>query len=291
VAHRTQHAHTCRRVVVLLALSAACSPLAAPDESAAPALVSFKIAGSSALLPFAAEAANAYMNSHPGVAIQVDAGGSEVGLAQVTAGTIAIGMSDLFARGDRGASLEDHEIGVVGVAAMANRGSFNASIKSLSMEQLRRIFTGQARNWSELGGGNQPITIISRHTGTGTRTTFGAIVLGGEQFAFDSIEAEDSSQVQTALVHTAGAISYLALAYRRAELAVFELDGTFASSENIEAGTYPIWSYAHLYTRGPATGQVRAFIDYVLSVPVQRDVLPRLGLIAMAAMKVTREQR
>jgi phosphate transport system substrate-binding protein len=284
-----QHATTCRRAVVLLALSAACSSQEVPDEPVAAALVSFKIAGSSALLPFLTQTANAYMTSHPGVAIQVDAGGSEAGLAQVAAGTIAIGTSDLFAHGDRGARLEDHKIGVVGIAAMANRGPFNASIKSLSMEQLRRIFTGQARDWSELGGRSQPIIIVRRHVGTGTRTTFGTIVLGGEQFALDAAEQESSSQVQAMLVQTPGAISYLPLSYRRAELAVFELDGTAASSENIAAGTYPIWSYAHMYTRGPATGQVRAFIDFVLSVAVQRDVLSHVGLIPLAAMKVSRE--
>jgi phosphate transport system substrate-binding protein len=275
--------------LVLLALSVACSPVKVHDASAAAAFVSFKIAGSSALLPFMAETANAYMTSHPGVAIQVDAGGSEVGLAKVAAGTIAIGTSDLFAQGDRGRRLEDHKIGIIGIAAMAHRGAFNASLHSLSRDQLRRIFTGQVIDWSELGGGKQPITIISRQKGTGSRTTFGAIILGGDHFASTCVEQENAAQVQTALMHTPGAISYLPLSYRRAELAVFELEGTPASSENIEAGTYPIWSYAHMYTRGPATGQVRAFIDFVLSAPVQRNILPRAGLISLAAMKISRE--
>jgi CheY-like chemotaxis protein len=141
------------------------------------------------------------------------------------------------------------------------------SITSLSKDQLRRIFSGQARDWSEVGGGPQPITVISRPEGTGTRTMFEAIVLGGDRFVYSSFEQESSAELQGTLLHTVGAISYLALSYRRRELAVFALDGTLPSSENIESGAYPIWSYEHLYTRGPATGEVREFIDFVSPRP------------------------
>jgi phosphate transport system substrate-binding protein len=250
--------------------------------------VTFKIAGSSAMLPFVAEAANTYMKSHADVAIQVSAGGSRAGLSQVAAGTVAVGASDLFARGDSSTGLEDHKIAVIGFAAMANRGPFNESIASLSKDQLRRIFSGQARDWSEVGGGPQPITVISRPEGTGTRTMFEAVVLGGDRFVYTSFEQESSAEVQGTLLQTVGAISYLALSYRRRELAVFALDGTLPSSENIESGAYPIWSYEHLYTRGPATGEVREFIDFVLSAPAQGDSLSLLGFILPGAMKVSR---
>jgi phosphate transport system substrate-binding protein len=294
VVNPTQDARTCRRAVVLLALSVACSQ-AEVRGAPAPAFVSFKIAGSSALLPFVAQAANAYMKAHSDVAIQVNAGGSPAGLAQVAAGTVAVGTSDLFALGDGAPQqnpemmLEDHKIGVIGFAAMGNRGPFNQSITSLTKEQLRRIFTGQARDWSQVGGGSQPITVLSRATGTGSRTTFGATVLGGDPIAPGSVELENSSQVQTMLLQTAGAISYLALSYRRDELAVFALDAVPPSAENIETGAYPVWSYEHMYTRGPASGQVRAFIDFILSAPMQRDALPRLGFIPIGAMKVSRD--
>jgi phosphate transport system substrate-binding protein len=277
------------RVFVLAVLVTACSRTEREDSAGAAALASFKIAGSTAVLPVVTEAANAFMKSHAGVSIHVDSGGSRVGLARVAAGNVAIGTSDVFVNGDLSAKLEDHKIGVVGLAAMANRGPFNESVRSLTREQLRRIFMGQARDWSEVGGGSQVITVINRPDGSGTRAAFRSIVLGGDQFVHGTTEQETSAQLQATLLETRGAISYLAISYRHPDLAVFEFEGQPPSSDAIATGAYPIWSYEHMYTLGPAVDQVRAFIDFVLSPPIQNDALVRAGFIPIGSMKVSRQ--
>jgi len=248
-----------------------------------------KVAGSSAVLPFAAEAANAFMRSHPGAAITVEAGGSRQGLAKVAAGSIAIGTSDVFATGELLPVIEDHKIGVVAFAAMANRGPFNASIASLTLAQLGGIFSGTIRDWSEVGGGAQPITIVNRARNSGTRGAFGSIVLGGDKFAPGSEEQESSALVQTMLLEKVGAISYLALSYRHADLKMFAVDGVEPTPENIERGAYPIWSYEHMYTRGPASGEAQSFIEFVLSPSMQGAALEHGGFIPIEAMKVARD--
>ena len=70
---------------------------------------------------------------------------------------------------------------------------------------------------------------------------------------------------------------------------VLLVDGVEPTAENVEKGAYPIWSYEHLYTRGPALGDARAFIDFVLSSPMQGAVLEHGGFIPIAAMKVARD--
>jgi phosphate transport system substrate-binding protein len=247
-----------------------------------------KVAGSSALLPVAAEAANSFMRAHPGSAIQVEGGGSRQGLAQVAAGAIAIGTSDVFATGEVAPQLEDHKIAVVAFAAMANRGPFDASITSLTRGQLRGIFSGEIRDWSEVGGDAQAITIINRARNSGTRAAFGSIVLGGDKFAAGSEEQESSALVQTMLLQKVGAISYLALSYLHADLKTFAVDGVEPTRENIERDVYPIWSYEHMYTRGPASDDARRFIDYVLSPTMQDGLLGHGGFIPIATMKVAR---
>ncbi len=277
------------RALALALCLLACTPRGTDDSLDAAPLANFKIAGSTAVLPFATQAANAFMKTHPDVSIQVDPGGSHTGLAKLAAGNVAIGASDVFAGGDLAGKLEDHRIGVVGFAAMANRGPFNESIHSLTKQELWRIFAGQVRDWSELGGESQAITMINRPKTSGTRAAFASIVLVGDQFVSGAIEQESSAQLQTTLLETRGAISYLAIPYRHPDLAVFELDGVPASPENISTGVYPIWSYEHMYTLGPATDKVRAFIDFALSAPMQSDTLVRAGFIPIGSMKVSRE--
>jgi phosphate transport system substrate-binding protein len=177
----------------------------------------------------------------------------------------------------------------VAFVAMASRGPFDASIPSLSLPPLAGIFSGKIRDWAEVGGSAQPIMIVNRAKNSGTRGAFGSIVLGGENFATGSEEQESSALVQTMLLQKVGAISYLALSYRHADLKMFAVDGVEPTPENIERGAYPIWSYEHMYTRGPASGDARAFIEFVLSPAMQGAVLEHGGFIPIGAMKVARD--
>ncbi len=261
------------------------------DGAATPASagVQITLAGSSALVPLATEAANRYMRAHPGVTLQVSAGGSRQGLAQVAAGAVTIGDSDVFAPADQAGALEDHKIAVVAFAPMANKGPFNAGVGSLTQDQLRGVFTGQVRNWSAVGGTDQAITVINRARNSGTRAVFGAIVMGGDNFVEGTAEQDNSGQLQGMLTQQVGAISYLALSYRTPALQVFSYNGVEATPTNVESGRYPIWSYEHMYTRGPATAAVRAFLDFMLSPEVQNDVIPRMNFIPVARMLVSRD--
>jgi phosphate transport system substrate-binding protein len=276
-----------RRVVSLLAVLAlcGCGRSRSGERSDAGAIAVVKVAGSTAILPFATEAANLYMRANPGTAIEVEGGGSKHGIDLVAAGTVGIATSDVTAPDDIAPSLEDHPIAVVAYAVMANRGAYNESVTSLTRAQLRGVFSGEIHDWSELGGLHQPIVVVVRPKGSGTRASFGSIVLGGDRFPVDAKEQESSALVQTMLLQTVGAISFLSLSYSHPDLKTFAVDGIAPTRQNVEDGAYPIWSYEHMYTRGPARGQARLFIDFVLSPQMQNEILVRDGFIPASAMK------
>lgn len=247
------------------------------------------IAGSSAMLPLVTEAANRYMHKRPDVAIDVSAGGSTRGLQGVLSHELSIGTSDIIAPGEEGSKLQDHRVAVTGFAAMANRGAFNEKLESLTLAQLRGIFSGAIKNWSEVGGGGQPIVVINRRKGSGTRVTFGNIVLGGDHFV-QSVEEESSALVRTMLEQTTGAISYLALSYRRDNLKCFGIAGVAPNNENVATGTYPIWSYEHMYTLGPAIGAAKDFLDFMLSPETQNTLVPTSGFLPVALMRAVEQK-
>ena len=182
-------------------------------------------------------------------------------LADVASGAVHLGDSDIFAPDDLKAQLVDHKIAVVGFAAMANKGAFNEKVPALTIDQMAKVFAGTVKDWKELGGAPQPIIVINRAAGSGTRTVFGNAVLGGDKFVEGQTE-DNSGALVAKLKQTKGAISYLALSFKDDSLVTIPVrtdQGTIEpTTENIAAGTYPIWSYEHMYTKGEATGATRS---------------------------------
>lgn len=251
-----------------------------------------RASGSSALGPLVNAAKEKYEAAHPGSSIEVSAGGSKKGLSDVSSGASHIGSSDIFAAADQ-KDLVDHKVAVVGFAAMANKGDFDSKVTALTQDQLAKIFMGEIKDWKEVGGSAQPIVVINRAAGSGTRTIFGNLVLGGDKFVESQTE-DNSGALVTKLKQTKGAISYLALSFADPDLVTINLknkaDSIVPGTDTIESGAYPVWSYEHMYTKGEATGSVKDFLDYVQSAPFQNDVLPNVkGFIPVTAMKVTRD--
>jgi phosphate transport system substrate-binding protein len=287
----------------LAGISTGCDKSAPPETSQAPAAVSpekpaaqsaVRASGSSALQPLVNAAKEKFETLHAGASIEVSAGGSKKGLTDVAAGAVQIGNSDIFAPEDLKAKLVDHKVAVVGFAAMANKGPFNQKVTALSIDQLAKIFSGAIKNWKDVGGSDQGITVINRAAGSGTRSVFGGIVLGGDKFVESQTE-DNSGALVTKLKQSKGAISYLALSFSDPELLVMSLKSGEQVVEpgqaSITSGAYPIWSYEHMYTMGDPVGPTQQFINYVLSPEFQTGVLPSVkGFIPVVAMKVQREK-
>ena len=252
-----------------------------------------RASGSSALQPLVNAAKEQFEARNKGISVEVSAGGSRKGLADVAAGAVQIGDSDIFAPDDLKAQLVDHKIAVVGFAAMANKG-VGDKIAALTLQDLGRVFSGAVTNWKEVGGDPLPVVVINRAPGSGTRAVFGNIVLGGDRFVESQTE-DNSGALVAKLKQTKGAISYLALSFKDDELVTLSLKGTGAGAidptdANIESGAYPIWSYEHMFTKGEASGQAKAFLDYVLAADFQKGTLPTVkGFIPVTDMKVNKD--
>jgi phosphate transport system substrate-binding protein len=263
-------------------LVTACSPAGA----AKPPPTTITIAGSTALVPLLQEAAKRYAKDHPNVVVNISGGGSHTGLAKVLAGEVTFGASDVVDKEHPG--LVDHRVAVIGLAAMAHKGSYNAGIDSLTKDEIRDIFTGKIKNWNEIGGDDQPIVIVNREKGSGTRAAFGELALGGDLFVAGE-ELDSSTKVLKALQEKRGAVSYLALSYKDDSVQTLRYDGITPSTENIIINRYPLWAYEHLYTKGSPSEAAQDFVGFVTSGRFQREVLPKLGFIALHDMRTVRD--
>ncbi len=252
-----------------------------------------RVSGSSALQPLVNAAKEQFESRNKGISVEVSAGGSKKGLADVAAGAVQIGDSDIFAPDDLKAQLVDHRVAAVGFAAMANKAAGD-KVTSLSLQDLGRIFSGAVTNWKDVGGDPQPVVVINRAPGSGTRAVFGNIVLGGDKFVESQTE-DNSGALVAKLKQTKGAISYLALSFADPDLRVLSVKTDAGVVEpgaaTVASGAYPIWSYEHMYTRGAATGPTKTFLDYMTGADFQEHALPSVkGFIPITQMKVSRDK-
>lgn len=245
--------------------------------------------GSSALQPLAEKAAQLFMEKNPNAKVQVQGGGSGTGLKQVSEGGADIGNSDIFAEEKldeaKAKELVDHKVCVVGFATVVNS---DVNVDNLTKQQLIDIFTGKITNWKDVGGNDLKIVILQRPKSSGTRATFKKYALdGAEEAEGMALTEESSGAIKKALAETPGSISYLALSYLDSDVKALKYEGVEPTAENIINGSYPIWSYEHMYTKGEPTGAVKAFLDFMASDEV-KQIITQMGYIPTSDMKVSR---
>ena len=261
---------------------------------------SITISGSSALLPLMEQSIEKFNEEYPDVEISAQAGGSGTGLTQVLDGTVDIGNSDIYAEDkleeEQAKELVDHKVVAQGFAVVVSK---SLGIDNLTKDQIKDIFSGKITNWNQITkedgttGPDKEIFVVHRKSGSGTRATFEEKILDGDKsLENDSIGVMQDSNgaVLTAMKQNEGAISYIGLAYMNTEeaqevLTTVKIDGKSDDKANICDGSYPFWSWGHMYTKGEPDEVTKTFIEFVSSSENQ-DSLENLGFISGSEMNV-----
>lgn len=254
---------------------------------------SITASGSSALLPLAKDAADAFKEKNPNVSITINGGGSGTGLKQVAEGAVNIGNSDVAAEdkleADLAKDLVDHKVCVITMAPVVNK-DLAKEVSSLTKEQLIDVFTGKATNWKEVGGPDEPIVLITRPKTSGTRALFEKYALdGNEEATNQSLETDDSGTLLETVSTQKGAIGYVALSYlvNNDKVAPMGIDGVQPSLESTYDGSWPVWGYEHMYTKGSPSGVIKDYLDFIMSDDYA-DQLEAQGYNVTSKMKVER---
>ncbi|MFI0469207.1 phosphate ABC transporter substrate-binding protein [Saccharopolyspora sp. 5N102] len=243
-----------------------------------------RVSGSTTVNPVVADSANV-LRSH-GVTITLDTqGGSAGGLAQLASGQIDVAMSskplgDADRKRYSNADLVATEIGRDAVAIVIHRDVYDAGVKSLTHDQVQRLFEGKVANWSELGGPNLPVYVYNKEPGRGTREVLDKFLYGDEAGAPpDPVGGNyaivgGNEETRTKLATTPGAVAPLSVAFTEGQqdLAVVSVEGALPTGEDVRNGKYPLARPLLLITDGQPEGNVRTLVDFVLSPEGQRFV-------------------
>ena len=233
-----------------------------------------QLAGSTTVQPLAEQLAEAFMDINPDVVVEIQGGGSSVGVTSAGEGTVDIGNASRAIKDsemETFPNLNVYTIAYDGIAIVTNP---ELDIPTLSEDQVRAIFSGEIVNFSEVGGPDAEIVVVSREEGSGTRTAFEELVMeytdeNGEKvlapITENALLQQSNGQVSTVVSTTPNTIGFLSFGYLSDAVKGVAIDGVEPNVDNVKNGSYSIYRPLNMLTNGEADGLAKAFIDFILS--------------------------
>jgi phosphate transport system substrate-binding protein len=240
---------------------------------------SITMSGSTSMEKLANVAAEAFMVEYPGVIVSAEFIGSSAGVEAVIAGTVDIGNASRNLKdSEKQSGAVENIIAIDGIAVIVDKAN---TVTNLTKDQLIQIYKGEVNNWSQVGGADQPIVVVGRESGSGTRGAFEEI-LEIEDMAKYSNEINSTGGVMAKVASTEGAIGYVSLDVLDNSVIAVNLEGVEATPENIKAGDYLLSRPFVMATKGEISEQndlVQIFFEYMKS-DEGKALIESVGLIS-----------
>jgi phosphate transport system substrate-binding protein len=237
--------------------------------------------GSDTLVNLALAWAEAYIELRPEVRISVTGGGSGTGIAAMINGTVNIANASRAMKPEEIAAAEANGITPVEFAvardAIAVVVHPSNPVDRLTLQQISDIYTGKITNWNQVGGQDRPIVLLSRESNSGTYVYFleNVIRLGDKEsdllFSSDTLLMPSSEGISAEVRQNPNAIGYDGLGYVTPDQKVVAVARdanrpyVLPSGDTVNDGSYPISRPLYMYTAGEPTGEIKVYLDWILS--------------------------
>lgn len=235
------------------------------------------VIGSNSVQPFAELLAEEFNQKQRGFVVDVQGGGSTVGVQATRDGIADIGMvSRSLKKEEQAEGFRAVTIARDGLAIVVHPSN---PISGLSVKQIRAMFAGELTDWSQVGGSGGPIRLIVREESSGTREAFMTLVMGkGQRVSRKAISQDSNGAIKELVKEDRHSIGFMSLGLVTKELKALRVDDVSATVENVVTGTYPLVRPFLFITKAEPSPEATKFIEYVLS-PEAQAVLVREGLV------------
>ncbi len=252
----------------------------AADNTASDLTGSVTMAGSTSMEKLANALSESFMAEYPGVTVNAEFTGSGAGIESLIAGSVDIGNSSRNLKDEeksQGAVENIVAIDGIGVIVDPDNG-----LDGLTKEQLVDIYTGNISNWSELGGTDEPIVVVGRESGSGTRDGFESILDVKDACTYAN-ELDSTGAVIAKVASTPGAIGYASFGDLNDSVKTLSLDEVMPSIETIKDGSYILQRPFVMATMGEISEQsdaVQAIFAYLKS-DAGKQLVESVGLVTV----------
>ena len=219
-----------------------------------------------------------------GVKFEIAAEGSTTAFPALANGTAQIGMSSRKVKDDertfcktKGVFIKEHGICYDMLTVIVNK---NSPLAKLSKAEVAKIFTGQIKDWSEIGGAPGKISVYTRNTSSGTYKDWQKLAMGGRDYPSSSLKMAGNEQIAQEVAKNKNGIGYVGLAYSKtAGTKTLVIDGVEPIAANAKKYAYARLCY--LYAPDKPSAEADAFMKYVESSAGQ-DIVRKVGFIPVA---------
>lgn len=235
------------------------------------------ISGSTSVGPLAEKLAFNYEENND-VKIEINQIGSSAGITNAINGVSEIGMSSRDLKQEEiDSGLNEVIIAYDGIVVVTHPTN---KVKDLTLEQVKKIFTGEVTNWKELGGEDLEIVVVSREDGSGSRDAFQEIVdYSSGELVRSAIIASGNGNIKTTVAMNKHAVGFISFEYIDDSISTIDIDGVKATAEHVLQQKYKL-SRPFLFVNKEEnlTDAGQQFIDYILS-PEGQVVVSETGAI------------
>ena len=239
---------------------------------------SISLSGSTSMEKVCEALAETFMEENQDVTVTVEYTGSSAGIESVTNNMCDIGNASRNLKdSEKEKGVVENVIAIDGIAVVVNPST---EVSNVTKDELIKIYTGEIKNWKELGGKDENIVVLGREAGSGTRSAFEEL-LGIEDMCVYAGEIDSTGGVKAKVASTEGTIGYVSLDVVDETIKALSLDGVEATEANIKAGSYLLSRPFVMATKGEISAQdelVKAWFDYINSEKGQ-EVIKSVGLI------------
>lgn len=212
-----------------------------------------------------------------GISVTYNATGSGAGIQAVQEGRCDIGLSGRNLKDEEKAmGLEGTVLAYDGIAIIVNP---NNPVSALDIETIAKIYTGEIKNWKEVGGNDAEIVLIGREAGSGTRDGFESITDTEDKCQYRQ-ELTSTGDVITTVASNPNAIGYASLISVKDTVKALAVGGVLASEETIKDGSYVVQRPFVLVTKNDETlsESAQKFFDYITS-EAANEIISGAGVV------------
>jgi phosphate transport system substrate-binding protein len=237
--------------------------------------------GSDTLVNLALAWAEEYIALRPDIRISVTGGGSGTGIAAMINGTVDIANAsramksvEVDAAKENGITPVEFVVARDAIAVVVNPTN---PVNELTIQQISDMYTAKITNWSQVGGPDRPIVLLSRESNSGTYVYFlENVIRQGDKksdllFSPDTLLMPSSEGISAEIRQNPNAIGYDGLGYVTHDQKVIGVardagcPHVLPSVATVNDGSYPISRPLYMYTAGEPEGEIKTYMEWILS--------------------------